>query len=380
MKIVVNARLMQANRRDGIGRFSYYVLKEWITIHPKVDFYILLSRKDDAKLLQGEHVHAVVLPPTPRHPILNFIWLELSVRNFLKRIQPDLYIGFDGMLVQGWSGRQLSVIHDINFYHQPDFVKLSDRFFYRYLFPRYAKQALRIATVSEFSRIDIAKSFQMNQGKIDVVYNGIAFDYPVVSEQKIHAARQFYTQGHPYFYFVGSLSPRKNLVRMLQAFDQFAANTEDVYYFVISGANLYRASEVYAVHKKMRYKDRIIFTGAVPDQIMYALMASSFALLFIPLFEGFGIPVIEAMHCRVPVIASNVTSVPEVVGDAALLVDPYNVNEIAKAMQMITDNPALRAELIEKGKKRSMNFSWEKTADLLWHSVEKALNTPKTDQ
>lgn len=380
MKIVVNARLMQANRRDGIGMFSYHVLSNWIAARKGIEFYVLLSREEDAELIQGEHVHPVVLLPTPRHPILNFIWLEFSVRNFLKHIQPDLYIGFDGMLVQGWNGKQLSVIHDINFYHHPDFVKRFDRLFYRYFFPRYAKQALRIATVSEFSKMDIAKSFQVHHGKIDVVYNGIPFHLSPLSTEEMKATRQLYSEGHPYFYFVGSLSPRKNLVRMLLAFDQFAANTEEVFYMVVSGADLYRTNEIYAAHNKMRFKNRVVFTGAVPDEIMHALMASSVALLFIPLFEGFGIPVIEAMQCQVPVIASNVTSVPEVVGDAALLFDPYNVIEIAEAMQAIAIQPSLRSEFIAKGNIRKMNFSWEKTADLLWQSVEKVLNTPKTDR
>lgn len=376
MKIVVNARLMQANRRDGIGIFSYHVLSTWITACKGIEFYVLISREEDAELIQGEHVHPVVLLPTPRHPILNFIWLEFSVRNFLKRIQPDLYIGLDGMLVQGWNGKQLSVIHDINFYHHPDFVKRSDRLFYRYFFPRYAKQALRIATVSEFSKKDIAKSFQVHQEKIDVVYNGIPFYLTPLSAEEMKAARQFYTEGHPYFYFVGSLSPRKNLVRMLQAFDQFASNTQEVFYLVISGADLYRTNEIYTAHNKMRFKNRVVFTGAVPDEIMHTLMASSLALLFIPLFEGFGIPLIEAMQCEVPVIASNVSSVPEVVGDAALLVDPYNVESIAEAMQAIATQPSIRLELIAQGNIRKMNFSWEKTADLLWKSVEKALSAP----
>lgn len=379
MKIVVNARLMQANRRDGIGIFSYHVLSTWITACKQVEFYVLISREEDAELIQDEHVHPVVLLPTPRHPILNFIWLEFSVRNFLKRIKPDLYIGLDGMLVRGWHGRQLSVIHDINFYHNAEYVKFSDRISYQYFFPRYAKQAIRIATVSAFSKMDIAKSYGVDLDKIDVVYNGIALPNTVVSEEQMLHTRAFYTQGHPFFYFVGSLSPRKNILRMLKAFDQFSATSDQVYFLVISGAPLFRTSVMHAVHNKMRFKDRVIFTGSVSDETLKALMAAAHALLFVPLFEGFGIPVIEAMQCEVPVIASNVTSVPEVAGDAALLVDPYNVSEIAQAMQDITENPSLRAELIEKGKKRSRNFTWEKTADLLWHSVEKALNAPQSD-
>lgn len=370
---------MQTHRRDGIGRFSFHVLREWISQNSQIQFYLLLSRKEDALLLQGANVYPVILSPTPRHPILNFIWLEFSVRNFLNRINPDLYIGLDGMLVSGWKGKQLSVIHDINFYHSTKYVKFSDRIFYQYFFPRYAKQAVRVATVSNFSKMDIAKRCGVDLDIIDVVYNGIAMPNTVVSDEKITHTRTFYTQGHPYFYFVGSLSPRKNILRMLEAFDQFSAAQDQVYFLVISGASLYRTGEMHAAHSKMCFRNRVVFTGSVSDETMQALMTAAHALLFVPVFEGFGIPVIEAMQCEVPVIASNVTSVPEVSGDAALLVDPYNVSEIVQAMQDITQNPSLRAELIEKGKMHVKKFSWEKTADLLWHSVEKAIIAPQND-
>lgn len=120
-------------------------------------------------------------------------------------------------------------------------------------------------------------------------------------------------------------------------------------------------------------KDDIIFTNRLSEEDLADVMASAFALTFVPYFEGFGIPLVEAMQSEIPIITSNVTSLPEIAGEAALFVNPYEVNEIKNAMLKLRNEDSLRTNLIEKGKKRKNNFSWDRSADLLWKSVEKAL-------
>lgn len=370
---------MQTYRRDGIGRFTFHVLEQWVAAHPHIDFYLLLSRKEDMHIITGNHVHPIVLPPVPRHPLLNVMWLESSVATFLKKLNPDIYIGMDGMLVRNWKGVQLSVMHDINFMHDRGFVKFSDRLFYRYLFPLYAKQAAAIASVSHFSKLDISTHYKIENNNIHVVYNGVAPHFmPLQTDQQM-AAKQAYTNGNPYFFFVGALSPRKNIERMLLAFEQFSSNTNQVYYFVISGSAQFRTVRLYSLVKKMKYGNRVVFTGAVSDAVLHGLMASAIALVFVPIFEGFGIPPLEAMQCGVPVIASNTTSVPEVVGDAALLVDPYDITDITNAMQRIATEPEMCRMLIEKGFLQAKQFSWENTAQSLWKVVGQLINVPKND-
>ena len=126
-------------------------------------------------------------------------------------------------------------------------------------------------------------------------------------------------------------------------------------------------------YSEMEHKTDVIFTGRIPDEELYLLTASAFALTYVSLFEGFGIPIVEAFRCSVPVICSNTTSMPEVAGDAAILVDPFDVEDIAKAMTDLTLNEKLRHSLIEKGNKRKDDFSWQKTADDLWESMMKCV-------
>ena len=133
------------------------------------------------------------------------------------------------------------------------------------------------------------------------------------------------------------------------------------------------------VHENMEFKDDVIFPGRVERPVLKDMLAASTALLFVPLFEGFGIPILEGFRCEVPVIAGDRTSLPEVGGDAALFVDPYLTDAISDAMVRIVKEPELRKTLVEKGKLRKDLFSWDRTSELLWESIEKTIHQARQD-
>ena len=201
----------------------------------------------------------------------------------------------------------------------------------------------------------------------------MSFFHPIKSEDSKQKIKNKYTHGNDYFIFIGTLHPRKNIVRLMQAFDLFKTETSNNLKLVLAGKEMYRTSELHYLKTRLTNGDDIIFTGRLPDKELADLLAASYCMVFIPLFEGFGLPLVEAMQCNIPVIASNVTSVPEVVGDAGLLINPYNVDEIKNAMIKIYKNDSLRQSLIQKGKTRSNSFMWKQTAALLWSSMNKCL-------
>jgi glycosyltransferase involved in cell wall biosynthesis len=162
-------------------------------------------------------------------------------------------------------------------------------------------------------------------------------------------------------------------LRLLDAFDVFKSRTGSDVKLVVAGKGLYKVDEIYNRHKRMQSSADVIFTGRMDDDKLNKVLAAALALTFVPIFEGFGIPIIEAMQCDVPVICSNVTSMPEVAGEAALLVDPTNVEQIAQAMVKVFEDKKLRKELIEKGRLQKEKFSWERSANLLWGGVTKCL-------
>lgn len=373
MQVVVNTRLLIQNKLDGIGWFSYQTLKRITQNNPDVHFVFLFDRNYSDEFVFSDNVTPIVIGPQARHPFLYYAWFHLSVKNLLNRMKPDLFLSPDGFLSPGATCKQLPVIHDINFLHNPQDLKLLTSKYYNHFFPKYAQLATRIATVSEYSKIDISENYHINTQKIDVVYNGINEGFKPLPNDEQEKVREQYSQGKPYFLFVGSQSPRKNLNRLVAAFDVFKEKSQSDYKLVLVGAVYSSVGDVKRVIDKSKYKNDIIFTGRQPQQELERIMASAFALPFVPYFEGFGIPIVEALQCEVPVICSRTTSMPEIAGDAGLLVNPYEVNSISNGMLELYNNPLLRNQLIQKGKERKNLFSWDKSADLLWNSITKCL-------
>lgn len=373
MQIVVNTRLLLPNKLDGIGWFTNQTLKQITKNNPNVHFVFLFDRDYDDDFIFSDNITPIVLGPQARHPFLYYIWFNHSVKNLLNKLKPDLFLSPDGFLSLGAKCKQLPVIHDINFLHNPKDLKPTTSKYYNYYFPKYAKIADRIATVSEYSKTDICKNYDINSEKIDVVYNGINDGFKPLDEEEKQLVKNKFTQGKSYFLFVGSQSPRKNLVRLIAAFDTFKKQTESDFKLLLVGAVYTNEGDIKKSIEKSTYKNDIIFVGRQPQSELEKIMAGAFALTFVPYFEGFGIPLIEAMQCAVPIICSNTTSMPEIVEDSALLVNPFEVSEISKAMIELYHHSDLQKKLIEKGNIRKQNFSWDKSANLLWQSIEKTL-------
>jgi glycosyltransferase involved in cell wall biosynthesis len=373
MKIVVNTRLLQKDHLEGIGWFTYETFKRITTQHPEHQFYFLFDRPYCDEFIFSKNITPLVYGPPARHPALYYIWFEWVVPKVLKKTEADLFISPDGYLSLSAKTPILQVVHDINYEHYPLFIPTFARKYLQYYFPKFIKRANRIATVSEFSKQDIIKHYGYDSSKIDLVYNGANESFGPVSEEVSVATRKQYSDGKPYFFYVGSLHPRKNIINLLKAFDLFRKNTDAKGKLVIAGKAYWWNTEMEKEYKNIIHKEDIIFTGRVDTETLKNLLASSLALTYVSLFEGFGIPLLEAMYSEVPVITSNTSSMPEVGGNAALYVDPKSTDSIADAMQKIWSDENLRKSLVENGKIRRQDFSWDKTAGLLWESIEKTM-------
>ncbi|MEO6884429.1 MAG: glycosyltransferase family 1 protein [Bacteroidia bacterium] len=374
MEIVVNTRLLLKNKLEGIGWFSYETLKRITQQHPEDHFIFVFDRDFDESFIFSDNITPVVFFPQARHPILYYWWFEFSLGKFLNKAKPDVFLSPDGYLSLAANVPSLPVIHDLNFEYYPQDLPFSFRKYYQHFFPLFAKKAARIATVSEYSKQDISKLYSISPDKIDVVYDGVNTLFSPISEIEKIAVKQKYSQSCDYFLFVGSLHPRKNITRLLQAFDAFKKAATSAIKLVIVGEKYWWTSEMEAAYEKMNFKNEVVFVGRMNAEQLYQITAAAFAITYVPYFEGFGIPLLEAMKCDVPVITSNVTSMPEIAADAALLVDPFSVESIKDGMLKISQDEQFRKMLIEKGRIRSAHFSWDKTASLLWNSIEKTVS------
>lgn len=374
MKIAVNTRLLLKDRLEGIGWFSYESLKRIVKKHPEHIFYFIFDRKHDDQFVFADNVVPVEILPPARHPYLWYLYFEFSIPRVLKKLNPDIFLSTDGWLSLKTDVPQVDVIHDLNFEHFKDFLKPQHQRYYTKFFPKFAKKAVRLATVSEFSKQDIHQLYGIEEDKIDVVYNGSNTIYQPLNEIEQQNVRQQITDGKPYFLFVSAIHKRKNLANILRAFDAYKEQTKSDTKFVVVGARAGMQGDIDEVFQNMRHADDVLFVGRQSAEQLARIMASAIALVYASFFEGFGIPILEAYNAETAVITSNVTSMPEVAGDAAILVDPNEVGQISEAMRQLATNSELRDSLIAKARVQREKFSWEQTADKLWQCVEKALN------
>ncbi len=366
MRIAVNTRFLLSLKMEGYGWYTFEIVKRLVENHPEHEFIFFFDRKFDSRFVFGENVTPVVLNPPARHPILFYIWNEISVTRALKKYKADIYFSPDGYLSLKTNVKQVNVIHDINFEHNPQDVPKAIRNYLRKYFPKFAKKAEHVITVSDYSKQDICTTYSIPKEKITAIWNAASTVFTPVKEQKRKDIQVTYSNGKPYFLFVGAVHPRKNLSRLIPAFEQFKKeHPEDEHQLLIVGEALFSNSfgEV-VISEEM--KKHIHFTGHLSLEELALVMASASVFTFVPYFEGFGIPMVEAMQCGTPILAGNLTSLPEVGGDAVVYCDPMNIDDIAAKLALIANNEALKEEYSQKGLERSQLFSWNKSAEKVW--------------
>lgn len=373
MNIAVNTRLLLKDRLEGIGWFTYETLSRISRAHPEHHFTFIFDRPYDPGFIFAPNVTPLVTGPQARHPFLFVLWFEFSIPRALKKCGAELFISPDGYLSLRTRVPQLAVIHDLNFEHYPQDLPWLVRKYYRFFFPRFARKARRIATVSEASASDIRDAYGIKSDLIDVVYDGANAEFRPLTAAEIMQTRESLSGGLPYFVFVGALHPRKNLANLFRAFDLYCSQGgREETALVIVGLKKWWTPRIKEAYEGMKHRKRVFFAGRLSNQALMRAVGAALATTYVSYFEGFGIPIVESFRCGTPVITSNISSMPEVAGDAALLCDPFNPEDIAAAMGRMADDEALRQELIARGHLRQEVFTWDRTAELLWESIAKA--------
>ena len=365
-RIALNARLLIPGRLEGIGWFTHECYQRLISAHPEHEFQLFFDRAPSTEFCYGKNASEVRLLPPARRPFLYDAWFDYAVTRQLKRWKADVFLSTDGMLSRRTQVPQIPVFHDLNFMHHPEWMPTREANYYRNRFPEFAQIAARILTVSDHSRQDIATQFQVPIDQIQVVPNAPSHEYRVLDSEAIRQdQRNEFTGGQPFFLFVGSLHPRKNISGLLDSYRAYRLLGGQAELLIV-GASMWT--------DEMQSERGVHFCGRLDRAKLAQVVGASQGLVFIPWFEGFGVPIVEAFACGVPVIASDRTSMPEVCGGAAAaLVEPDDAKGIASWMRKLDVDDDFRSESIRRGLKRAQDFSWERSAERMWQSVSHVL-------
>lgn len=335
--------------RSGTENYSYQLLKTLVKIDKK-NYYFVYVRS---------------LPPTPYPLPSNFrfkmihlprLWTQLGLasRTFSDSLDVLFVPAHTLPVIRKPGLKTVVTVHDLGSEYLPKMHQVKQRMYLSFMQRIQLKHATKIIAVSNATKEDLIKRVGLDPKKIEVIYEG--FDKklfrPVGGDTVVNSLK-------PYYLFVGTVQPRKNLGRLIKAFAAF--HLRGGLKLVIAGSKGWMSDEIYKLPKKLRIEDRVKFLGYVPDKDLPALYSGAIALLFPSLFEGFGLPILEAQACGCPVITSNISSMPEVAGKGAVYVNPYSVDDIVDGMRKIEDG-GWRMEIVKKGFENIKRFSWEKCA------------------
>jgi glycosyltransferase involved in cell wall biosynthesis len=369
MKIAVNTRLLLRGKLEGIGWYTYQTLIRIVEQHPEHEFIFLFDRPYDPSFIFGSNVTPVVIGPQARHAVLFYLWFDWSVPHILRKYKADVFLSPDGLSSLATKVPTCLVIHDLAFEHYPEHVKLSHRLYLRNFSRKFARKATRIVTVSEYSKKDIAERYGIDPSRIAVSNNAAHDEYVPLSWEEKEAVRKRYTDGCEYFVFAGALHPRKNILNLLKAFIRFKKRNKTNMKLVIVGRMAWKYEAVEEMKNDMPFKEDVCWLGYMDVKDLAKVMGAAYALVYASLFEGFGIPIIEAFKCNIPAIVSNTSSMPEVAGAAALITDPMDYKDIAEQMSKLYKDESLRYSLIAKAQEQALKYSWDKAAAVLWESI-----------
>jgi glycosyltransferase involved in cell wall biosynthesis len=370
MLIAVNARFLIKDKLEGIGWYTYETMNRLVQRYPQHQFLFLFDREPDPSFIFGPNVTPLKVFPPARHPWLWYAWFEWALPRIFRKHQPDLFISPDGFLSLHTKVPTLLVIHDLGFEHYPEHTPPLVNKYYRKYTPQYAQKAEMIVTVSAFSRQDIINRYRVDPQKVRTIYNGANALYQPMDAAINESTRQRFTGGTPYFIYVGSIHPRKNVRMLLQAFDALKKSANHNIKLIIAGRMAWSTDDTQAVYEAMTHRDDVIFTGHLLQNELASLMAAAEAFVYPSLFEGFGIPVVEARYCGIPVITSNSSSLPEVAGAHALYVDPNDTAGMTKAMQLYLENPEHYKSLFSDTEAVREQFNWDHAVQQLENVLE----------
>ena len=372
MKIGIDIRTLMNARPSGVSEYTYRLIKEILRLDNYNEYRFFYNSfgncpnipkftKNNVKLVKYNYPNKV----------LNYLYFEFfNSPKIDKELETDVFfmphLNFIGL---SKGAKSLITVHDLSFLRYPEFFSWRKNFWHRMInVKKLIKRFDTIVAVSENTKRDIVELCGIDENKVKVIYAGVGEEYRRMADDqslKMAKVREKYKLPDKFILYLGTVEPRKNVEGIIRAYNEVRSKKLELrnINLVIAGGKGWKSKKIYREREESKFKDDIKFLGYIdPEDKVYLYNLAS-VFVYPSFYEGFGFPPLEAMACGLPVVASFASSLPEVVGDAALMVDPYNINDISRALKEILTNENLRNQLIARGLKRAGEFSWRKTAD-----------------
>lgn len=349
----------------GVYNFALNLLEN-LSKYDRENKYLLYSfDKIPVDVLKKFGTNFINIVLKPRKGWFN---IRLSLEFIIHK--PDIFLGLSQALPYYHPIKSIIYVHDLAFELYPQFYKDSyNRLSRQTKFA--AKYAQKLVAVSNTTKNDLIKLYKINPDKIEVIYHGVSLVSSTPGESLRNTPGVSLSLTKPYFLFVGSYKPIKNIPNIIRAFKLFLQEMKKPYQLILTGSDYWMDTKIVETIKELRLEKSVKLAGFVNENELGNLYKDAAAFVSPSYYEGFGMPLLEAMTSGTPVITSDRGSIPEVVGDSAIIVDPDNIYELKKAMLTISSNEKLRSQLIKKGLNQAQKFSWKKSAVQLFMIINK---------
>lgn len=386
MNITYEVKAMLSNTKSGIGYYQKYIIETLLRMYPenKVSLDCMSVRNNDDKYDKLDelarsstncHINICTKLPYSLYRIICLL-VPIPFKYFFKE-EADISHFFNYYLPPGLKGKKIVTIYDMVIKEFPQTMKFQTKLMLNLNLKHAINKADCIITISEFSKREIMRYYNVKSDKIKVVYCGISKERfkKDFNKEIVGQVLNKYQIDKDYFLYLGTLEPRKNIENLVRAYYEFLYKYKEdvkVPLLILAGGKGWSYQSIYDLVEELKIGEWVKFTGYVGDQDAPVLMSNALAFCYPSLYEGFGMPPLEAMACGTPVITSNVASLPEVVGDAAIYVNPYSIESIENALSNMYSNENERKRLVQLGYERVELFSWEKSCEKLisiYHSL-----------
>ncbi len=381
MKIAFDSQLFLKGKKTGIAWCADHVIKELAgdgRYDCLCEFFSFSHPKENVNQVEKYEKYGVRMNPCPwiHYVLYKMTWPILPVPyHWFFPEKRDVTLFFNFIVPPGVRGKTVAVVHDMAYKAHPETVNNKTLRWLQLTLKKSCKRADAVVTVSEFSKQEIMKYLGVPEEKITVMPNGVDLEtfHPNYGEDQVDSLKKQFRIPGEYFLYLGTLEPRKNIERLVRAYSQLVNEKKEgnIPYLVLAGGKGWLYDSIFATVQELKIEDRVIFTGYVEESQVPVLMKGAKAFVFPSLYEGFGMPPLEAMACGTPVLSSAATSLPEVVGESGVLVDPESVESICYGLRELAENEELCRRLQKEGLERAKLFSWDKTVVPLKQLLER---------